>query len=69
MDPLGNVLVEPQFTGECIRFAELDMGQIARGKFDLDLVGHYARPDIFKLIVNENAQRVVEQNDGGNAQK
>jgi hypothetical protein len=27
-------------------------GEIAEGKFDLDVVGHYARPDVFRLDVN-----------------
>jgi nitrilase len=30
----------------------LDPGEIAEGKFDLDVVGHYARPDVFRLEVN-----------------
>jgi nitrilase len=29
------------------------MGDIVRGKVDFDVVGHYARPDVFQLIVNE----------------
>ena len=29
------------------------MGAVARGKFDFDVVGHYARPDIFNLEVDE----------------
>jgi hypothetical protein len=33
----------------------LDPGEIAEGKFDLDVVGHYARPDVFRLDVNEKA--------------
>jgi hypothetical protein len=44
--------------------AELDMRQIARGKFDLDVVGHYARPDIFQLRVNERAQPVMRRDAG-----
>jgi nitrilase len=35
--------------------ADLDLAEVARGKFDLDVVGHYARPDVFQLIVNEQA--------------
>lgn len=37
----------------CIRVltARLNMDDIAAGKFDFDVVGHYARPDIFKLSV------------------
>lgn len=31
--------------------AELDLDTITRGKFDLDVVGHYARKDIFSLNV------------------
>jgi nitrilase len=52
IDPLGNVLAEPRFDGEAIRIADLDRRSLARGKYDLDVAGHYARPDIFKLTVN-----------------
>jgi nitrilase len=51
--PLGQVLAGPNFEGECILTADLDLGEIARGKYDLDVVGHYARPDVFRLHVNE----------------
>lgn len=59
VDPLGNVLVEPNFEGESIRLAELDRRIIARGKYDLDVVGHYARPDIFKLTVDTRVRKPV----------
>ena len=59
MDPLGNVLVEPAFGAEAIRMAELDRRIIARAKFDLDVVGHYARPDVFQLSVNTNVLKSV----------
>jgi nitrilase len=39
--------------------AEIDRGQIIRGKYDLDVVGHYARPDIFQLHVDEQPKRPV----------
>jgi len=38
---------------ERILTVELDAGEIAEGKFDLDVAGHYARPDVFRLVVNE----------------
>ena len=41
------------FDGEAILPADLDLDEIARGKYDFDVVGHYARPDIFRLEVNE----------------
>ena len=34
-------------------FADLDLAEVVRGKFDFDVVGHYTRPDVFQLIVNE----------------
>src|ERR1035441_6422627 len=39
--------------------ADLDLGQIARGKFDLDVVGHYARPDVFRLVVDGTSREPV----------
>lgn len=53
--PLGQILAGPSYEGECILTADIDLNDIARGKFDMDVVGHYARPDIFRLYVNEAA--------------
>ncbi|MBW1696944.1 MAG: carbon-nitrogen hydrolase family protein [Deltaproteobacteria bacterium] len=53
ISPLGKVLAGPLYDREGMLFAELDMGEIAQGKYDFDPVGHYARPDVFQLIVNE----------------
>ena len=53
ISPLGKVLAGPLYEQEGILFADLDLGAVARGKFDFDVVGHYARPDVFQLTVNE----------------
>ena len=53
IDPFGTVLAGPHFEGEALLTADVDLAAIARGKFDLDVVGHYARPDVFRLVVNE----------------
>lgn len=55
ISPLGQVLAGPNFEGECILTADLDLDDITRGKYDFDVVGHYARPDVFRLLVNESA--------------
>lgn len=60
VDPLGNILLEPVFGEEKISYIEIDLGEIPRGKFDLDTVGHYSRPDIFSLIVDEKPKKCVE---------
>lgn len=53
--PAGECLAGPLWDQEGILTADLDMGEIARGKFDFDVTGHYARPDVFRLDVNEAA--------------
>jgi nitrilase len=57
--PLGECLAGPLWNEEGILFADLDLGAVARGKFDFDVTGHYARPDIFRLLVNESPQPPV----------
>jgi nitrilase len=59
VDPFGNYLAGPNQEGEAILYADVDLAQIVRGKFDLDVVGHYARPDIFQLHVDERAKQPV----------
>ena len=59
VDPFGNLLAGPNFESEAILIAEIDRVQIIRGKYDLDVVGHYARPDIFQLHVDERPKQPV----------
>src|SRR5262249_5993273 len=59
ISPLGKVLAGPHFDGETILTATLDLNDIGRGKFDFDVAGHYSRPDVFKLIVNESPMPAV----------
>ena len=60
VSPFGRVVAGPDWSGETILTAELDLREIGRGKFDFDVAGHYSRPDVFKLIVNEAPTRPVE---------
>lgn len=57
--PMGNVLAGPDFSGETILYADIDLNDIARAKYDFDVIGHYARPDLFRLEVDESAKSPV----------
>lgn len=65
--PLGDYVAGPLFGEEGIVVADLDLGRIAEGKFDFDVAGHYARPDVFRLVVNEQpappVQTITESRD------
>jgi nitrilase len=63
VDPFGNFLAGPNTEDEVILTAEIDRAQIVRGKYDLDVVGHYARPDIFELHVDERSKKPVTTHD------
>ena len=56
VSPLGEVVAAPVFGREAIITATLDTGECARGSFDFDAAGHYARPDVFELRVNTAAR-------------
>jgi nitrilase len=70
VDPHGMFLAGPDRSGETILTAELDLGEITRGTFDFDPVGHYARPDVFRLSVDEEkkAPVVFEERGSGVAE-
>ena len=53
VDPFGTVLAGPTFDAEALLIADIAIHDTVRGKFDLDVAGHYARPDVFQLTVNE----------------
>ncbi len=64
ISPMGGVLAGPLYDKEGILYADLDRGEIARSKMDFDVVGQYARPDVFRLIVNEEPAPPVEYRNG-----
>lgn len=64
VSPLGEVLAGPVFDAPAILTAEIDVGSISRATFDLDVVGHYARPDLFQLSVNTAPARAVRLSGG-----
>jgi nitrilase len=63
--PDGRCLAGPLHGEEGILYAELDLGEIPRQKFEFDVVGHYARPDVFRLEVDEEARPAVRYGDPG----
>lgn len=68
VSPLGDVLAGPAFDGEAVLVADLDLREIIRGKYDFDVVGHYARPDIFRLHVDETSKPPVVFTGGASAE-
>ena len=46
-----------------ILYAEIDLERVGMARRSLDVVGHYARPDIFQLHVNTKPLRPVEFTD------
>ncbi len=63
ISPFGEVLAAPVFGKQEIVTAMIDLDEITKGKFDLDVSGHYARPDIFNLSVNTSPQNSVTLSD------
>ncbi|HZD92779.1 MAG TPA: nitrilase-related carbon-nitrogen hydrolase [Candidatus Sulfotelmatobacter sp.] len=59
LDPFGRFLAGPDFEDETILVAELDRSLLPKAKFDFDAVGHYSRPDIFRLVVDDQAKPPV----------
>jgi nitrilase len=61
ISPMGEVIAGPLYDSEGILFADLDLDEIVRAKLDFDVTGHYARPDVFQLIVNEEGKLPVSR--------
>jgi nitrilase len=63
LGPRGQVLAGPVYGQEAVLTAEVDLAELARSKYDFDVVGHYARPDIFQLTVDERPRSVVTRRE------
>ncbi len=60
ISPLGEPLAGPLYDREGILYADLDLADVVRSKVDFDVTGHYARPDVFQLHVNEQPMLPVQ---------
>ncbi|OOH79912.1 nitrilase [Pseudomonas koreensis] len=60
--PMGDVLAGPLRGETGLLMAEIDTDELVRARYDYDVVGHYARPDVFELSVDERAKPGVRFN-------
>ena len=57
--PDGGWVAEPVTGREAIVAAEIDLDRIAQEQQALDAAGHYHRPDVFRVAVDETPQDPV----------
>src|SRR5579871_2550086 len=67
ISPLGKFLAGPNYDGETILCAEIDRNDIIRARLDFDCVGHYARPDLFQLKVDDRPRQSVSFDSANDA--
>lgn len=53
IDTLGNYPARLVWDQDDILFANFDLAAVIEARFDFNVCGHYARPDVFTLLVNE----------------
>lgn len=57
--PNGEWVMKPVVGKEGLLIAELDFNQVLEARHNFDVAGHYARPDVTRLMVNRDRQSLV----------
>lgn len=57
--PMGDILAGPMRNERGLLVAKIDTAELIKARYDFDVVGHYSRPDVFSLNVDERAKRTV----------
>jgi nitrilase len=57
--PGGKIVAGPLHEERAILYAEIDLERVGIARRSLDVVGHYARPDLFQLQVNNKVQTPI----------
>ncbi len=59
-DPKGDWVLAPDTDRECLRVATIDHRLVRQERQNLDVAGHYSRPDVTRLTVNRKRQITAE---------
>jgi len=62
-DPNGEILAGPLSAKEGILLAEIDLHMLRGAKWNLDVAGHYARPDAFELTVRKRPAPIIREEE------
>ena len=61
--PDGEWLLAPVTGSESLSVVEIDHSRVLEERHSLDVVGHYSRPDVTRLVVNRKRQTTAEFSD------
>jgi nitrilase len=61
--PDGEWIVEPVVDKEGLFIGTVDFNRVLEEGQNLDVSGHYSRPDVTRLIVNRERQSIVKTED------
>jgi nitrilase len=65
VNPQGEFIAGPLREQEGILYAEIDLVQMRAAKWEFDVAGHYARPDVFQLTVRTAVQPMITAQEIG----
>jgi nitrilase len=63
VDPDGKIVAGPAHQVETILYADVQHDQLVGPRSQLDVAGHYARPDVFELLVHRTPTPVIRSVD------